>query len=230
VSDVLRMRMTRAPQRLVNHKALDWPTHIDDQPQHAAKLSRRVGNKKSKAQGTFVERILELQPEDARQSAIGFLESSRFAGGGAPLLVPLRELDLWLLDRDNHAKPADVVTELERLAGGARIATVVATATWRRERQRVMDSLVAGIVAHGEPDILTELMRLLLLFGLVEALALAPSPVTTADEVEEFVRYWTVLILAVQTSSSCVTSGKSMRRARLHISRTSYPTRPRNAR
>jgi hypothetical protein len=140
----------------------------------------------------FLDQLL-ADPNNAQSLASHYLTLNRFVGRGQALKVPIRELDAWLVEHDNHATPKDVVTEFERLLGG-RLSTAVASAKWRSERQRVFDSLLACIIARTEPAVGTELTRLLLIFGLVESLALTPSPIMSADEVENALRYRTVLL------------------------------------
>src|SRR5206468_12178293 len=132
-------------------------------------------------------------PAQAKRAATAFIASRRFAGRGASLSVPVRELDVWLVERSNRATPDDTVKAFEHLAG-RRLAAAFGAATWRSERQRVFDSLLATVVARAEPAVGSELTRLLLIFGLLESLAQTPSPLVSADDVERALRYRTVLI------------------------------------
>jgi hypothetical protein len=105
----------------------------------------------------------------------------------------VRALDAWLVEHDNRARPARVMAAFQAL-GGTTVDAAVGSPAWRPERERVYDSLIAAIVAPLEPSIGSDLTRLLLVFGLVESLAISPSPLKTADDVEDALRNRTVLI------------------------------------
>ena len=141
---------------------------------------------------TFLERLL-ASPDAAGRKAQAFSESEEFAGRGARLALPLRELDRWLVARDNRPLPKDLIVEVTQLAATP-LDALVASTTWQAERERVFDSLLAVIVARLEPAVGSELTRLLLIFALVEDLARSPSPIKTADDVERALRYRTLLI------------------------------------
>jgi hypothetical protein len=191
MSDILRMRLARAPQRLVNKDVLDW-THepADDVPTIANNRARPKAPKK--APKTLLDTLL-ARPAVANATATSFLASTRFAGRGAALAVPVREMDTWLAERGNRADPAEVVGVFEHLTG-RNLASTVSSAVWRRERQRIFDSLVAAFLARAGAAVGGELMRLLLVCGLLESLATQPSPIVTADDVERALRYRTILI------------------------------------
>ncbi len=198
MSEVLRLRLSRAPQRLVNKNVVRWQPSPDvPTPQvgrlvAAKKAAKKVAKKTANTTGTLMERLL-ANPNTAQRQALSYTSSARFVGRGAALAVPVRELDWWLVEHENRAMPKTVVAECLRLFGTP-LTTTVASAAWRNERQRVYDSFVASLIAHTEPALGAELTRLLLIFALVEDLARTPSPINTADEVENALRYRTVLI------------------------------------
>ena len=193
---------------------------------------------------TFLERLL-ASPDAAGRKAQAFSESEEFAGRGARLALPLRELDRWLVARDNRPLPKDLIVEVTQLAATP-LDALVASTTWQAERERVFDSLLAVIVARLEPAVGSELTRLLLIFALVEDLARSPSPIKTADDVERALRYRTLLIpreierlvpnrarlarrYGFADRTWCATSGTATRRASSRTSKTSWPTRKNNA-
>jgi hypothetical protein len=199
VSDILRLRMARAPQRLEHTSVARWTPDAsagDNSPAHAstslrARMRDAARNVLDRS-ATFLERLL-ASPAAAGRKAQAFSEGEDFVGRGAPVAVPVRELDRWLIEHDNRPLPKALVIAVQRLAANP-LDALVASGAWQAERQRVFDSLLAVIVARLEPGVGSELTRLLLIFALVEDLARSPSPIKDADDVEQALRYRTVLI------------------------------------
>jgi hypothetical protein len=191
MTDVLSLRVARAPQRLLNENVVRWPRE-DSADVPARRGAAGAPKRRRPRDGDLLGRML-AEPGNAHAVATSFVHSRRFAGGGAALARPVRELDTWLVRHDNRADPRTVIGEALRLFGQP-LADEVATAAWQNDRRRVYDSLLAAIVARTAPAISSELARLLLIYALVEALAPAPSSIATADDVERALRYRSILI------------------------------------
>lgn len=141
---------------------------------------------------SFLDELLS-DPVNAKKRAQNFIGSGRFAGAGSDLDVPIRELDVWLTARNNRATPNAVAKAYAQVAG-VHLAQAVAAPEWRAARERVFNSLLAVVVAGGRAALGAELTRLLLLFGLIESLAMVPSPIANENDVENALRYRAVLI------------------------------------
>jgi hypothetical protein len=191
MSDVLRMRLARSPQRLINRNVLIWSNEPDAGAQKTTAKGVRAKTPK-KASKTLLDSLL-ARPTAAKATATSFIATKRFASRGTALAFPLRGLDTWLVEHANRAPPADVVLVFEHLAS-RNLSTIVNSGAWRAERQRIYDSLVAAFVARADAAVRAELMRLLLIIGLLESLATTPPSIVNADDVEHALRYRTILI------------------------------------
>ena len=198
MSEVLRMRFARAPQRIANSGVLRWPaqdgpTAGDGHDMKSAAAGRAGKPAASRTARSFLEELAQLSPQKAQEAALTFTKSRRFVGAGDPLQFPLRELDEWLLSLKYRAEPPAIIHEFGRLASTS-VAAAVASARWHRERDRIYESLIALVVAQSGVTGAVELVRLLSIVGLVESLALPHPSLTTADDVEEAMRYRILLL------------------------------------
>jgi hypothetical protein len=195
MSDVLRLRVARAPQRQIYRNVLAFPPASDgfaEKRAPAVAVRKKLQKSKKKSTTSFIEQLLAA-PQQARQRALSFIGSASFAGRGTALAIPIRTLDEWLAEEKNRATPSAVSAEAKRLFVTP-LPSLVKSAIWRDARQQVFESLVAVFVARTEAAAGVELTRLLLIFGLLESLALSPSPIKTAGDVERALRYRTVLL------------------------------------
>ena len=194
MSDILRLRLSRAPQRQINRNIL-VPDQVQPPPDGGVVATPRSRTTKKKGQPSklpFFERLL-ADPKRVSQIANAFMRSRSFVGGGVPLGVPLREFDEWLVEHDNLAPPDEVTKALEQLAV-KRLAILVRSVAWLQVKRNLFDSLIASLLSNASPAVRCELARLLLVAGLVEELAVVPSALKTASDVENALRYRTVVL------------------------------------
>ena len=181
MSEILRLRTARAPQRVINDRVFRLGTDVA-QPKALAAGAPYV---------SLIDQLIKdlKDPHHGRQNinqrAQAFVNSANYVGPHSALSIPIRELDRWLVEHQNRSEPADVAAELNRLAAVPDLATLVSSAAWSTDRNRTFDSLIASMIVKFASDRLTDLTRLLTIFGLVEELARRPSKLLAANDIED---------------------------------------------
>ena len=198
MSDILNFRLARAPQRQVPKLSLDLyplPAPQGDNPPGdtvSARTRRSSGPTPANAGrfggSSFLAQLLTSVTTRSR-SASAYVTRPAFLGGGAPLDVPLRELDSWLTANGNRVEPADISKFLKK-----KLTDIVQAPHWVPMRQALADSLIASMLADVDPAIRGELARLILIAGLLEALIVQPPQVVTKDDVFNQLRWRTIVI------------------------------------
>ncbi|MBL8270920.1 hypothetical protein [Steroidobacter sp.] len=177
MSDVFAFRIIRGPQRHARANGIPLYPSRRNQPVPPSLRVAQFGN--SVDTGASVSRYAEL-----------FIAGPSFITPRTPLPVPLRELDQWLTQRRNRAEPSDIVKSLPTPP-----AELIAAADWLTTRESLADSLIAAMIArHRDPSTYVHLHRLLMLAGLIEALAQTHSALQNADDVATFLRTAHVLL------------------------------------
>ncbi|MBI5783767.1 MAG: hypothetical protein HZA69_08490 [Gammaproteobacteria bacterium] len=206
MSDILNFRLARAPQRQVPKLSLDLyplPASQGDNPpgETASVVMRRSSGPTSANAGrfggsSFLAQLLASGSTGSRtasatgsRAASAYVTSPAFLGGGAPLDVPLRELDSWLTANGNRVEPSDISKFLKK-----KLTDIVQAPNWVPMRQALADSLIASMLADVDPAIRGELARLILIAGLLEALIIRPPQVVTKEGVFNQLRWRTIVI------------------------------------
>lgn len=158
----------------------------------AKKGSAKKGSANKKKKLSFLEQLL-ADPTHASTSAAAFMNGRYFVSAGVALGVPLREFDTWLVLHDNSASPGEATKAIEGLSNTS-IASLVRLPAWQRAKQDLLDSLIATLLTSTEPAVRGGLTRLLLVAGLVDDLAIVPATLTTPDDVENALRYRTLVL------------------------------------
>jgi hypothetical protein len=169
MSDVLSFRIARPPQRSTPDPAAVLYVKFDADP-------------------FPIDDINHL-----RRAAAGFVNSAGFVRKGSVLDTSVRELDEWLVSVENEPslsefddellhlvkKVADAPPASDALAAGK---ALVADRYWALDRSRIVKSLIASAVAVVDMETSAELVRLMLIIGLVEYYAEHHRSVVTAKK------------------------------------------------
>ncbi len=146
MTDILRLRFTRAPQRLFNTLVLS-PSYIEGTPDKRQRQARAIIPTVASGLSAFMT-VFENSPAIAIRQASAFVRSSDFVGGGGPLGTPIRPLDTWLIQHDDRAAPNQVRQAIEKLTGD-NLSNLLASTAWSHDNNCIFASLLAWIIHSG---------------------------------------------------------------------------------
>ena len=173
MSDLMTLRVARAPQRRVGKRADDIAAYPDGNSEFVEQLFASA-NPRSTATAKLAERNL-LPPTEK----LGFLS----------------DIDVFLNTHDNAPKLEELYAFFKIDEGMQPMAQIEA---WLKERNGlrliIADALVASLFVDVMPMLRAELVRLLTIFGFLEKLADNPSRFTQPQRIENALRWRQVVL------------------------------------
>jgi len=188
MSELMRFRLSRAPQRAVPDPLSIISLDRESPCQNPLDAARAVSPRSS-----LVVQLLENHfPRDV---AAAFIEGGAFLkphmGFPEPVNV-VQHLDSWLTAQSNSPDPS----ELNKWLRGEAKDLVNQTPSWWIVRRAVSDSLIASLFADVSLETRSHLLRLMTIFGLVELMADSPDSLKTPDDVYRALRWRPVVFPA----------------------------------
>ncbi len=173
MSDLITLRVARAPQRRAGKRADDIVAYPDGNSEFVEQLFASA-NPRSAATAKLAERNL-LPPAEK----IGFLS----------------DIDVFLNTHDNAPRLDDLYAFFKIDEGMQPMAQIQA---WLKERNGlrliIADALVASLFVEVTPALRGELVRLLTIFGVLERLAENPARFTQPQRIENALRWRQVVL------------------------------------
>lgn len=173
MSDLMTLRVARAPQRRAGKRADDIAAYPDGNSEFVEQLFASA-NPRSTATAKLAERNL-LPPAEK----LGFLS----------------DIDVFLNTHDNAPKLEELYAFFKIDEGMQPMAQIEA---WLKERNGlrliIADALVASLFVEVMPTLRAELVRLLTIFGFLEKLADNPSRFTQTQHIENALRWRQVVL------------------------------------
>lgn len=176
MSEILRLRMVRSPQRLCDSR--DKGIHLYPE----GELS------------DFAVNVLTIGALSRSSIPAGFLGLHDLSENSTDLTSSANALDQWLVCRENRPTQKELFAYLAGIADEGAAPIVQWLTAMAQERARLADLLLASFLAPCTPEARARIARLITVIALIELLRDEPKQVSTREEIFSALRWRNVLL------------------------------------